>query len=437
MEKLGTKIVHQYEQSSKLDDFYPYVSKISAQEAVSIYVFYDSGNNNLVNMFSSSLGLEVTNIDSKKKIFTEYIKNSDITKPDTFIDSNNNVNEFIVYMSFLDERNFIIGESGFPIYNCNVYMVIESKIDPISAELTILNQQILFGLILAIFLSTLITYYISLRISYPITKICEQATKLSSENYDTVFFAQGYQEIDDLADALNHMRIELAQTTELQKKLIANISHDLRTPLTLIKSYAEMVRDLSFSNEEKRNKHLNVIIDETDRLTLLVQDILALSKLQSKIDDIKKEEFNLSELVKRTVGRFDILTQRDGYQFILNIKHDIIINADIRKIEQAIYNLLANSVNYTGEDKIVIVNLFIKNSKIRFEVVDSGKGIDESEIEDIWMRYYRSKDPHKRASIGTGLGLTIVKEVFVSHGYNYGVLSTKGEGSTFWVEIPL
>ena len=221
---------------------------------------------------------------------------------------------------------------------------------------------------------------------------------------------------------------------------MANVSHDLRTPLTMIKAYAEMIRDLSGNDPEKREKHLQVIIDETDRLTLLVSDILNLSKLESGVMPIELMNFDFSEDLKDIISRFSLLDDMKDYQVRLEAEDGIIINADRQKIEQVVYNLVNNAINYIGEDKLVIVRLYRKNpNTARFEVADRGLGIPTEKLPYIWDRYYKidRSENYKRSIKGTGLGLSIVKGILNSHGFLFGCDSVLGQGSVFWFEFEI
>ena len=216
---------------------------------------------------------------------------------------------------------------------------------------------------------------------------------------------------------------------------MANVGHDLRTPLTMIKAYAEMTRDLESQTPEKRVENMNIIIEETDRLNVLVSDILDLSKLQSSTYELKIEEFDLNELIRNIIKRFYILIDSDGYEFIYNNDKKIMVKADKKRLEQVIYNLLNNAVNYTGEDKKIYINVTEDKKKVLVEIRDTGKGIDKDEIKYIWNKYYHNEKKHKRNAFGTGLGLSIVKTILESHNYKYGVKSVKNKGTTFYFEI--
>lgn len=222
-----------------------------------------------------------------------------------------------------------------------------------------------------------------------------------------------------------------------QKDLIANVSHDLRTPLTMIKSYAEMIRDLSGDNPEKREAHLNVIIDETNRLNTLVNDMLNMSKMQSRSITIERSNFDIKATAESLLASYDILAEQEGYKIKFNCPAPIIVNGDEAKIKQVLSNLITNAVKYCGEDKEIIINIRKTGRKMRCEVIDHGAGIAPDEINHVWERYYKSSTHHVRPTEGSGLGLSIVKEILTLHRANYGVNSKLGKGSTFWFEMDI
>ena len=245
-----------------------------------------------------------------------------------------------------------------------------------------------------------------------------------------------YAEMDALAETLDYAKEEIGKSDELQKEVLANVTHDLKTPLTMIKAYASMIQEISGDNPEKRAKHTQVIIDESDRLTSLVNDILNLSKIRSGMDSLKISNFNLSEFVHTVLERFDYLTETQGFCIVRDIEDELYTEADQEKIEQVVYNLVGNAINYTGEDKKIAVGLKRTEQGLRLTVTDTGKGIPPEEVDTIWDRYYRSAETHKRPIKGTGLGLSIVKTILLKHGFDFGVESEVGKGSTFYVVFP-
>jgi len=307
------------------------------------------------------------------------------------------------------------------------------------ADKTVGNMQLQLVLIslIVIFVALIISGLLSMELTKPISQISRAAKRMATGDYSVDFQAQySYAEMNALAETLNYAKEEISRADELQKEVLANVTHDLKTPLTMIKAYASMIQEISGDNPEKREKHTQVIIDETDRLTALVNDILKMSKIRSGMDTLKIEEFNLSEFIHTVLERFEFLTETQGYTIVRDIDDELYTRADKDKIEQVVYNLIGNAVNYTGDDKKITVSLHRKNEKIRFSVTDTGKGIPPEECSTIWERYYSSAETHKRPIKGTGLGLSIVKTILVKHGFGFGVDSEVGKGSTFFVDFP-
>ena len=314
----------------------------------------------------------------------------------------------------------------------NISVLVTTPVEATESAVKVLKTELLFITITLIILSSLVSFYLSYYLTKPIKKIEEKSKKLGEGNYNIKFNTGSYTEIDNLARTLNNVTSELAKTDNLRKELISNVSHDLKTPLTMIKSYAEMIMDLP-QTKEQQNEKLNIIIEETDRLNILVNDIINLSKLESNIEDLNLEIINLSELLKTIINRFKYLVELENYIFETNIKDDLYAKVDKNKISQVIYNLIGNAINYTGKDKKIIINLFEDKSHIRFEVKDTGIGISKKDIEKIWDKYYKVEINHKRNVVSTGLGLSIVKNVLEKHKLKYGVISKYKKGTTFYV----
>lgn len=286
--------------------------------------------------------------------------------------------------------------------------------------------------------SLLVTYAFSQKLTRGLKSMSDTAVKLAEGDYTVKFTNADYTEMAQLSDTLNYVRDEVKKSEDFRREILANVSHDLKTPLTMIKAYASMIKEISGDNKEKREKHLQVIIDEADRLTGLVNDVLSVSKLQSNIEEINFKVFNLTELVYGIINRFGYLQESQGYNLMVDIDKDLYTRADEEKISQVIYNLLGNAANYTGKDKTVYISLKadLDGKRIKFSVRDTGKGISKEALPEIWDRYYRVKENHQRPVKGTGLGLNIVKVILQNHAFDFGVDSAIGEGSTFWVDFP-
>lgn len=311
-------------------------------------------------------------------------------------------------------------------------LMMDSELVPLRPTVKTLERQ--FGWIMCILImgALIIALAISRLICVPIEKMSRSARKLAKGDYSTQFSVAGYREIEELAEALNYATSELAKNDHLQRELIANISHDLRTPLTMIKGYSEVIRDIPGENNPE---NVQVIIDETERLTELVNDMLDLSKIRSGTRKPEVETFNLTETVKTVLVRYEKLTERDGYDISFEAGEEVYVNADRTMLLQVIYNLINNALNYTGEDRKVSIVQSVWDNKVRISVIDTGEGISPEDIPYIWDRYYKVDKVHKRAKIGTGLGLSIVKGILEAHSAPYGAESEIGKGSNFWFEM--
>lgn len=317
----------------------------------------------------------------------------------------------------------------------NGYIFLFTSLEDIGTTTSLVKSQLIYTTLLAIIFSIIIALFLSKRIARPISNMTEKAKKLAEGNYDVHFESTGINEIDELANSLNYLEQEVSKTDEYRRDLMANVSHDLKTPLTMIKAYAEMIRDITIDNKEKTVSNLNVIIAETDRLNILVNDILELSKLQNAQNDLEITEFDIVSLIKDILTRYDIIKETEHYKLLLESPESIIVHADKKRISQVIYNLINNAINYTGDDLSVTIRLTDKKNSCLVEIIDTGKGIDKKDLPNIWDRYYKKEKNHKRNVVGTGLGLSIVKNILEQHSFAYGVKSAKNKGTIFYFEI--
>lgn len=312
-------------------------------------------------------------------------------------------------------------------------ILLETEITPIDSTVDTLKVQLLCLTIVMIVLGVVLALFIAKKISEPIVSMNESAKELAQGNYKIEFEEKGSREVTELAHTLNYASSELSKVDALRSELIANVSHDLRTPLTMIKGYSEVMRDIPGENSPE---NLKVITDEASRLEDLVNDMLDLSKLESGNLGLDVSRFNLTQEIRSILGRYDKFAD---FTFIFEASEDVFVEADELKISQVIYNLVNNAVNYIGEDKTIIVRQMLHPASaaemVRIEVIDHGAGIPANKLKDIWDRYYKVDKEHKRANVGTGLGLSIVKNILDMHGGSYGVASQEGEGSTFWFEL--
>lgn len=364
----------------------------------------------------------LTSEDDDYDIFMTVINavNTSVTSNDSYVLSSTNDKKYLYYSR---------------ITSGDAYLILLSDLTILTATQKMLKRQMLLSAFIVFIVAFFASFIISKKLSEPIDKMSKVAESWANGDETVDFDGGGYRETDELAGALNYAKSEINKSQKLRRDLIANVSHDLKTPLTMIKAYAEMIRDISGENKEKRTKHTEVIISETDRLTLLVNDILKLSKMQSSVDPPVKKVFNLTEVIETVLYRFEAALEGKGYTIHSELTPDVYTDADESKIESVVYNLVGNSINYTLKDKTVNVYLTVEGKVATLEIIDAGKGISKDKIDHIWDRYSRYSETHTRTVNGTGLGLSIVKAALEAHGLEFGVISKKGEGSNFFVKF--
>lgn len=302
-----------------------------------------------------------------------------------------------------------------------------------TAASTLLVEIILLSGIL-ILAALILAYFLSRRIVQPITRMNRSAQALAAGHYDVHFEGGSYREIEQLSETLNYAASELGKVENLQRELIANISHDLRTPLTMIIGYGEIMRDIAGENTPQ---NVQVIIDEAKRLSDLVNDLLQLSRCQAGVEKLQIEKFDMGETVRQTLDRYRQLLASRGFVFEEKVEAGLTVRADRQKILQVLYNLINNAVNYSGDSRLIEVGCYrTEAGAVRLEVIDHGEGIPQEKLPDIWQRYYKADAQHKRSVVGSGLGLSIVRGILELHRARYGVDSRVGKGSRFWFELP-
>ena len=289
--------------------------------------------------------------------------------------------------------------------------IILMSIDPIDATSSVITSQLIYITIISLIISTIISLFMARRLSRPINEMNETAKKLGKGDFDIVFEKCGYEEIDELADTLNNATESLKNTDQIRRELMANVSHDLKTPLTMIKAY-------------------------TDRLTRLVNDMMDLSKIESGIIVLEKDKFDFSETASSLIDRIKLSKMDTEHEIVYDIPKDLYVYADRTKIEQVLYNLVINAIKHSGDGKRHIdIKVSATQKRVKVEVKDDGVGISEENLKHIWDRYYRASESFTRNVQGSGLGLSIVKNILLKHQSDFGVDSKKGEGTTFWFDL--
>lgn len=317
-----------------------------------------------------------------------------------------------------------------------IAVIMSANLERIPQAVGVLRQLMLFVSLLLIALSILFAFFFSNWFTRPIHRLSAATKEIVKGNYAVRVKEVGGDEIAALSKDFNVMAKEVDRSLKLQKDILANVSHDLRTPLTLIKGYAETVRDLTGDDEQKRTEQLNVIVDESDRLSALVGNVMELSRMSSGNERPNPVRFNLSQLCDEVAYRYQAIGENPGYHLEFSACESCDVYADPGLVERALHNLLGNAINHVGEDEYIGLTVEkTDDGKARVQVSDHGPGIAEKDLPHLFDRYYRSRSDAGKP--GTGLGLSITKAIFEQSGFTYGVNTKKGEGSTFWFEAPL
>ena len=316
-------------------------------------------------------------------------------------------------------------------------MFIIAPLYPDHVTVKIIGNMLLYISFIVLTAACLLAIALSRRIAKPIENITRSATELSKGNYNVKFDGSAFTETKELARALNKASYEMEKTDFYQREIIANVSHDLKTPLTMIRSYAEKIIDISGDNPEKRNADLHIIISETERLNKLVTDMMSVSNLQSNNVELHKETFDLVDAAQDVYESFSVLSS-EGYEIQFHPCKSTYVIGDRTRLMQVMTNFVSNAVKYSGDSKFVDIQLARSgNRKIAFHCIDHGVGIPSDEISHVWDKYYRTSANHERGIEGTGLGLAIVKGILTLHNAQYGVNSEEGKGSDFWFEMDI
>ena len=317
----------------------------------------------------------------------------------------------------------------------NYYLVINTPLELLESYVDFIMRQYLFIAIVIIIVALIASFILANRISMPIVRMQKEASKLALGDYDIEFKNDdSYSEINALANTLDDATDKLSKINELRKDLIANVSHDLKTPITLIRSYAEMIKDISGDNPVKRNEHLDVIIEESEYLTKLINDMQEYSKMQAGYIELVKSNFDLKTCTNNVISLLYGLIKEKNITINKNLK-SVIVYGDELKIQRVIYNFLSNAIKYSGDNTLIEINIIDHEDYVRFEVKDEGDGISEEMLPYVWDRYYKIDKKFRRNENSTGLGLAIAKAILEAHKAKYGVVSKLNEGSTFYFEL--
>ena len=428
IETVGS-FVEKFIEDERLDEFVDYMQ---SQSDTCIMVYQSSSSGGMQGSIGNR-GCMISSITNSER--AKFVTKAIGSKNHSYLARvTNNSSDFGVDGDQGDNFDTIVYTKIVNAADYSSIIMVSGNITPLNATTETLASQMRYIALFMIVAVAILTLLMYRHIAKPIIGITSNAKQLPQGKYTIDPKTNRYKEAADLNNTLVQAANDIQKADKAKRDLISNVSHDLRTPLTMIGGYGEMMIDLP---EEKTDENIQVIVDETKRLNALVNDLLDMSRLQDGRIVLHKEVFDISALLKTQLQKYDVYRMQEGYTIESELLDTIYVNADKKRIEQVINNFLNNAVNYGGEAKRIIVREIKKENTVRIEVQDFGEGIDSKDLDNIWDRYYKVDKEHVRVANGSGIGLNIVKQLLELHGVPYGVKSSKGKGSTFYFEMPI
>ena len=322
-------------------------------------------------------------------------------------------------------------------YQVQGYVVIHKSV----AELNRLSEKLLtlsyYLFIILFVLSLIILIFFTSNVYRPLRKITKATEEYAAGNLHYQFQIDSEDELGYLAASLNYMANELSKGEDNQKQLVANVSHDFRSPLTSIKGYSEAMLDGTIP-PELHNKYLEIVTNESDRLIKLTNSLLTLNNLNTEGMILEMTDFDINTVIRKTLATFEGACTKKRITIDLSLTGEqLFVKGDISKIQQVLYNLLDNAIKFINKDSVIFIDTKEKHKKVFVSVKDQGIGIPKESLNQIWDRFYKTDLSRGKDKKGTGLGLSITREIIRAHGENINVISTEGEGTEFIFTLTL
>jgi signal transduction histidine kinase len=380
------------------------------------------------------LGIRVWLVDEKGVIYADSYGNAvqvNVNKLDPNLLNDNYISDQNIFSGVFTEPMFSFTRKIMYDYKLSGYIILNTSMNSIHTQaisyFDIINNCYLMLLPL-LFLLFLYIYYLT---AIPLKNLIKAARQYSSGNYNYALVLKGLSEYRDLGAAISYMSGELANLDDYQKKFVANISHDFRSPLTSIRGYAEAMKDGTIPYE-MQDKYLNIILFEAERLTKLTSNLLELNRFENKGALLDITSFDINQVIKKTAETFDgsCRIKKITLNLVFSSK-ELIVDADMSKIQRVLYNLIDNAIKFSHTNSKIRVSAEEKGDKILVSVKDYGIGIPKDSIKKVWDRFYKTDTSRGKDKKGTGLGLSITKEIIQAHNENINVISTEGVGTEF------
>ena len=318
---------------------------------------------------------------------------------------------------------------GYVVINIPESAIVERVYD------TFNTNYLTLAIVLILSSAFLVLYFF--QVHRPIKEITRATNEYSKGNLSYHVKPMHNDEIGRLGMSLDYMASQLNESDKFQQKFLSNISHDFRSPLTSIKGYLEAIQDGTIP-PEMLDKYIGIMLFETERLTKLTSNILTLNELDPKSVRLDISTFDLNSIIRHTVETFEGTCKKKGIKFNITYANSVQnVKADKGRIQQVIYNLIDNAIKFSKENSYIYITVREKGEKAQISIKDTGCGIAKEDIYKIWDRFYKSDSSRGRDKKGSGLGLSITKEVIQAHGENIDVVSTVGVGTEFIFTLEL
>lgn len=321
-------------------------------------------------------------------------------------------------------------------YQTRGYIVIHKPVSKLTNNINNIMNVSFYTVGFVYLIGVSIFIFVIFTVIRPLKKITNVAKEYANGNFSSKIELYSNDEIGYLAKTLNYMSTELNTLEEDQRKFVSNVSHDFRSPLTSIKGYVEAMKDGTIP-VEMQDKYLGIILFETERLNKLTQSLIDLNKYGHHGIRLDIADFDINNMIRMTILTFEGKCSEKNITFdLLLTGKELFVRADMTKVQQILYNLIDNAVKFSKNDSSIKIETNIKNEKILISVKDSGIGIPKDSLPKIWDRFYKTDISRGKDKRGSGLGLSIVKEIVNAHNENINVISTEGVGTEFIFTLP-
>lgn len=365
--------------------------------------------------------------------------------------------QYKIQKTYDPQRESMYLESwGFFTDNSTAF-IMSAPLSSVGESVRLANQFLLYVGIIAAAIGGLVIYLTARQISKPIYRLSNLSKRMSNLDFEAKYEPEKHEmeEIQVLGNSMNTLSERLEETIselksannqltkdieektkidEMRKEFIANVSHELKTPIALIQGYAEGLQEGMGEEKESRDYYCDVIVDEANKMNQMVKQLLTLSSLESGNDKPVMDRFNLTELIKGVVNASKILIEQNQIQVEFDDQTPVYVWADEFKIEQVVTNYLSNAIHHIDGEKKIIIRMIPENGLVRVSVFNTGTPIPEEAIPNLWTKFYKVDKARTRAYGGTGIGLSIVKAIMDAHNQQYGVKNWEN-GVEFWFTL--